>query len=159
VVELFGAFGDFGGVGGHRGDGDGRGLDGLCGRFDGRPAGRIGTGSGGLVDIAGHVHFIVEARSGSAAVEVHLAGSNGHSHGLLKVSTCDRAHRFATLSLTGPSVPQMSEYALSAPPEVHCRAMIVVTAVDCAVAKVKRKESERVTSDSIVACNYDGAKP
>jgi hypothetical protein len=80
VVEFFGAFGDFGRVCSHGGDSEGRGLDGFCGRFDGRPAGGIGTGSGGLVDVAGHVHFEVEARGGSAAVEVHLAGSDGHSH-------------------------------------------------------------------------------
>jgi hypothetical protein len=90
VVELASAFGDFGGVSSHGGDGEGRGLDGFCGRFDGRPAGGIGTGSGGLVDVAGHVHFKVEARSGSAAMEVHLAGSDGHSHGLFRVSTRNR---------------------------------------------------------------------
>lgn len=125
VVELFGAFGDFGCVSGHGGDGDGRGLDGFCGRFDGRPAGRIGTGSGRLVDVAGHVHLEVEARSGGAAVEVHLARSDGHGHGLGTVSKRDHA-RLATLSLTGPSEPQMSEYALSEPAAVHCRARMVV---------------------------------
>jgi hypothetical protein len=126
VVEFAGALGNFGGVSSHGGDSQSRGFDGFCGRFDGRPAGGIGTGGGGLVDVAGHVHFKVEAGSGSAAVEVHLAGSDGHSHGLLRVSTRNRAQRFATLSLTGPSVPQMSVYALSAPAAVHCRAMTVV---------------------------------
>jgi len=91
AVEFLGALGDLGSVCGHGLDGKGRGLDGFCGRFDGRPAGRIGTGSGGLVNVAGHVHLEVEARGGGAAVEVHLAGSDGHSHGLAEVSKRGRA--------------------------------------------------------------------
>ena len=125
VVEFAGALGNFGGVSSHGGDSQSRGLDGFCGRFDGRPAGRIGTGSGRLVDVAGHVHLEVEDRSGGAAVEVHLARSDGHGHGLGTVSKRDHA-RLATLSLTGPSEPQMSEYALSEPAAVHCRARMVV---------------------------------
>ena len=112
VVEFVAAFGDCGSVSSHGFDGKGRGFDGFCGRFDGRPAGRIGTGSGGLVDVAGHVHLEVEARGGSAAMEVNLAGSDGHSHGLAKVSKRGRARakvRDIKWSLTGPSEPQMSE--------------------------------------------------
>lgn len=52
----------------------------------GGPAGRVGAG-GGFGNVAGHVHLEVESVGGRAAVEVYLAGADGHGHGLsLKVS-------------------------------------------------------------------------
>lgn len=61
VVQLVGAVGDLGRVGGHRGDVEGGGFDGFGGSRDGRPAGGVGAGGGALGDVAGHVHFEVEA--------------------------------------------------------------------------------------------------
>ena len=86
VVQLVGAVGDLGRVSSHRGDVEGGGFDGFGGCCDGRPAGGVGAGGGALGDVAGHVHFEVEACGGGATVEVNLAGADGHGHCLLGVS-------------------------------------------------------------------------
>jgi len=61
VAQLVGAVGDLGRVRGHRGDVEGGGFDGFGGSSHGRPAGGVGAGGEALGDVAGHVHFEVEA--------------------------------------------------------------------------------------------------
>jgi hypothetical protein len=80
VGQLVGAVGDLGRVRGHRGDIESGGFDRFGGSSHGRPAGGVSAGGGALGDVAGHVHFEVEAWGGGAAVEVNLAGADGHGH-------------------------------------------------------------------------------